>query len=327
MKRYLILYPNCSKGGVTTVIRNRAFAEPDAEFFAVFAQERGGLNAFDDLSNVQVRIVPEKRMSEYVQFLSKCFDLDEVAVLSLPKVANEVTKIEGLNVHYEFHSPDLDVIKTELAFLDNGRVTNMFVPSSEMKEMLSKELPEKLARNIAVKENLLNKVQFSPVGDADRLASLPPGRIPLLWVGRLDWQKGAYEFLQTLASVGDFYDGYMVFSLERDSEKMGTFLAEAELLGLRDRLHIFMDLPQGEIASLFRSVAASDGVFVSTSNAESFGYAVLEAISCGVKVAAFDLPVPVWAHLSDRPDVSFTPLGEVAEMSKSIRALTQSKDS
>lgn len=322
MKRYLVLYPNCSKGGVTTVIRNRAFAEPDACFYAIFANERGGLNAFDDLPNVQVRIVPESRMSAYVQYLSSIVTLDEVAVLSLPKVANAVTKIGGLNVHYEFHSPDIDVIRRELAFLDNGRVTNMYVPSLEMKEALSARLSPDLSQNIGVKKNLLNEGLFSPSGTANRLQDMNEGHKPLLWIGRLDWQKGAYEFLYTLALVGDRYKGIMIFSLEKDFSKMGAFLSEAESLGVSSRLSILMDLPQAEVANLLRSVAAQDGIFVSTSNAESFGYAVLEAIGCGAKVAAFKLPVPVWAHLDNDSNVAFAQLGNVAELGKKIQDLT-----
>mgnify|MGYP007072505742 FL=1 len=78
--RKLIIYPNCSKGGVSSVIRGRAADEPNTQFDVVFFNDRGGLRTFSDISNVDVRIIREDRSIAYLTYLVSRMDYDSVPV-------------------------------------------------------------------------------------------------------------------------------------------------------------------------------------------------------------------------------------------------------
>src|SRR5699024_2868622 len=116
--RKLLTYPNCSKGGVTSVIRGRAAAEPETTFDVIFVNDRGGSRAFDDLQNVNVRIIRHDRLTAYLLSLTKAVEYDSIHVLSQPSIANELASSEELAVAYEFHSTNMAIVESEIAKLD-----------------------------------------------------------------------------------------------------------------------------------------------------------------------------------------------------------------
>lgn len=319
--RKLIVYPNCSKGGVTSVIRGRARAEKDTQFDVVFFNDRGGRNAFDDLPNVDIRLVRADRAPNYFTYLVNNFKYDQVSVLSHPKTANQLSEKDDLAVTYEFHSSDMKVVKREIGELNLDRLAHIIAPSPQMVDSISKMLPVRIKPRMSSVPNLVDTALFNEDGvsnffDKSRFA-LDETAVPLVWVGRFDNGKGFVYALRALARLPKKFIGIFVVSLENDPERANRFYREAAELGVSDRVRLFLNLPQAEMGNLLRSTRDRGGFAVSTSLMESFGYSVAEALACGTKVAAFDLPV--WKNF-DRQDLLFTVTsGDVQQLSNLIK--------
>lgn len=307
----IVAYPNCSKGGVSTVIRNRALTEPQTQFLALFCSDRGGRGAFADLDNVRVEILEKPRMAGYIRYLLRHFEVEQVSILNLPEVANGVAADAGDRLVFEFHSSDVPWIEREIAQLDLGLVGRLAVPSEQMLDVLSADLDPDVAALLDVIPNDLGPDVFTPEGEKASFDGVfgAASRI-LVWVGRLEWKKGDVDFLRVLSLLPDDYVGVMIISLEDNPDPVSAILREALELGVENRLHLLMDLNQRQVASVFRAARDAGGWFVSTSYIESYGYAVREALGCGLRVAAYEPEIPVWADLYERSDAEFGPLGD-----------------
>ncbi|WP_081993484.1 glycosyltransferase family 4 protein [Kocuria sp. ZOR0020] len=86
------------------------------------------------------------------------------------------------------------------------------------------------------------------------------------------------------------------------------------------RVQLLLNVPQTEMASIYRDARRSGGVLVSTSLLESFGYTVVEALSCHLPVVAFDLPA-LREHDSHGVDYKLVAPGDVLELKDAILAL------
>lgn len=309
----LIIYPNCSKGGVATVIRGRARSEPSTEFHTLFFHDKGGLNAFADLKNVVVRIVRIDRMEPYLKSLVRNQKYSKIHVLSSPKAANILTEISEIPVEYEFHSSDLAIIAKEIKELKCDRIARFVTPTRYMAGKVRDLLPARVSERLSVKSNLVDDQVFAEEGCAtyfqySRFLEDRVG-IPLLWVGRFDKGKGYKYFIRLLSQLPDEYFGIVVVSLESEPGRADEFLSECAVMGVFDRVRILLNVPQPEMASLYRSVRDRKGWLVSTSLMESFGYIVAEATACGLRSAIFRLPA-IEEHASSELTRS-VPLGEV----------------
>lgn len=319
--KVLTVYPNCSRGGVISVIRARALATPSATHHAVFLNERGGLGSFDDLPNVTPRIIRKDRASAYLRYLCQQFVYDEVRIMSLPDIANALSENEELAVTYEFHSSNLDIVRKELQELQLDRIAEIIVPSLEMHEAITPLLTKRLRKRLRVEPNLLDNVSFNRSQPAGFFPSLRhekgKSNIPLVWVGRLDKGKGADYVPRMLAKLPLQYHAHLVLSLENDPERMGRFLYECDAMGVRSRIHLYMNLSPAELGDLYRSAATLGGRYISTSLMESFGYAVREALECGLAVSAFRIPVFEALETEDT-NILLTPIGDIQGMANSI---------
>lgn len=318
--QHLIVYPNCSKGGVTSVIRGRAAQHPEQEFHVVFFRDKGGAHAFIDLSNVHVRIVRRDRVNSYLSFILAGQHYDSAAFLSCPETFNAVEVPDRTRREYEFHSSDLSVIQKELSVLQLDHADRILAPSAHMASQLRPMLASHLQRKLTVEPNLVDTRIFRPRETQDA-QSAHPGRIPLVWVGRFDKGKGFRHFLRLLRSLPQEYFGIMVASFEQGPDRAAEFLGEASYDRVDDRIQLLLNQPQSQMASIYQDAAAAGGALVSTSLLESFGYTVAEALECGLPVAAFDLPA-----LHERnagPDrLRFADIGNVQELAVAVRGLT-----
>ncbi|APT92134.1 hypothetical protein CPHO_03660 [Corynebacterium phocae] len=321
MKRKLIVYPNCSKGGVTTVIRNRAAAEPNKQYVAVFHNDRGGRFAFDDLPNVQVRIIPPEKIESYLKGLISSYYFDEISILHLPRLANALIGVGRGKLTVEFHTSALGWIMSELEQLNVDEISEFVVPSPQMYQLLQESVEPRIVEKLVVRPNQLNNQIFASSGPADRLSAIlgDGNKVPLVWIGRLEWLKGDVDFLRVAALLPENYVAVMMISLENDAAKIERLLNEVNALGLQDRFYFLMDLPQTEVAAILRAVRDAGGWFISTSYIESFGYAVFEALSTGLRVAGYRPKVPVWDHLSPEDGAFFGELGDIEELAKVVR--------
>lgn len=315
----LFVYPNCSKGGVTSVIRARAINQPDDHFDLVFFNDRGGLGAFADLPNVNARIVRSDRAGSYLQYISSRQDYDEIRVISSPDIANTLSSSDSDLVIYEFHSSNLKVVENEISELNLDRLAEIVVPSAEMREWLTPRLKRRIRYRLRVEENLIDTSNFHSGRSGDFLRNFPLSEDvrPIVWVGRFDSGKGVNYLPRILRQLPREYVAFVVVSLENDSNRAGAFLYECDAMGVGDRVHLLMNLSSAELGDLYRSAAIRDGWYLSTSLMESFGYAVREALECGLGVATFDLPV-FKSLRSDRLVTS--PVGDVLDLAQSIRS-------
>lgn len=309
--RNLVVYPNCSKGGVTSVLRGRAAAHPDQELHAVFLNDKGGRNAFADLPNVQVRVIRKDRLMNYLGYILETTQYVAASFMSCPNIFNEVKVPNRTRVDYEFHSSDLQVIQKELDQLNLDNAERIVVPSAHMASQLQPMVPVKHQAKIAVEPNLVDKRIFHP--DNSIVPTGDEHRIPLVWVGRFDRGKGYRYFLRMLRMLPEQYYGIVVASFEQGPERAAEFLGEAAFDRVDDRIHMLLNQPQTEMARLYRDAAAAGGVLVSTSLLESFGYTVAEALNCGLPVAAFDLPA-LREHDFPAAELKFADIGNVQEL-------------
>lgn len=291
--RILTYYPNCSKGGVTSVLRGRATGNPECRIDAIFSNERGGRPSLESLDNVAVRIVRKDRVKTYLEYLTSKVDYDEIRVLSSPEVANCLAAIDSNAVSYEFHSSDWGVVENEIRQLDCDRLSRVIVPSMESYRAVSAMLPKRLIPRLSIEPNSVDVVSFNRNGDRSFLSRFADDGpfTPLVWVGRFDKGKGCDYVPRILAKLPERYQVFMVVSLETDPERAGRFLYECDAAGVGERVHVLMNLAPNDLGNLYRSASDMEGWFLSTSLMESFGYAVREAMECGLRVASFRLPV------------------------------------
>lgn len=88
-------------------------------------------------------------------------------------------------------------------------------------------------------------------------------------------------------------------------------------MGVSDRVELYLNQPQTEMAKLYRWAARQGGLAISTSLLESFGYFVAEATACELPVVAFDLPV--WKEHLNKELISTVPIGSVTELVRLIK--------
>ncbi len=313
--RKLIIYPNCSKGGVTSVIRGRAVADTNSEFQAVFFNDRGGRDAFSDLPNVTVRLPRKDRVPAYISHLLATTEYASVSVLSAPDLIGKVSWPAHVRPVYEFHSSDMAVIKKEISTLALSKLSLITAPSAFMASRIRAELPTSPHIEVRVVPNLVDTTSFWS-GTADRHV-LPPGSTPLLWVGRFDKGKGYRYFLRLLGGLPTHFFGVAIVSLESDPRRAADFLAEAYACGVDERIRLLLNVPQRRIGELYREAAEKGGCLVSTSLLESFGYSVAEALTSGLPVAAFDLP-PFHEHRDPDNLLRTVEIGDVQSLRNAI---------
>ena len=250
-------------------------------------------------------------------------EYDSVHVLSTPKIANALVKNPDVVVVYEFHSSNMTVVEQELKELDIDKTSQIAVPSEVMKSKISDLLPRRTLARLVVVPNLVDHHVFCQNGPSnffDRDPTFAEQTLrPIVWVGRFDKDKGYQYAVRLLAQLPENYFGIFVVSLEHDPARTSKFLSECDAMGVRDRVQLYMNLSQPEIANLYRSARDRGGVYVSTSLMESFGYAIAESMECGLPCAAFQLPV-LDIH-SNRGQIYSVPVGDIQVMSELVSTL------
>lgn len=315
----LIVYPNASKGGITSVIRGRAVEEPRKRFDVVFFHDKGGRRAFSDLSNVRTTIIRRDRADFAVEYLINQNNYETVSVLSSPKTVGHIANAAD-NIRYEFHSSNPLVIKSELESMDLNQVEEFAVPSKFLRGTVAPLLPKFHRRKLRVLPNVVDSSIFTPEGATDFYSpSREPetAAVPLVWVGRFDTGKGYRHFLRALAALPPRYFGIVVVSFESDPSRAADFYHECAAMGVTDRVQLYLNQSQHEMAKLYRWAKQRGGLAVSTSLLESFGYFVAEATACELPVVAFELPV-----FNEQPNVdmiSTVPIGSVTALVDSIQ--------
>jgi phosphatidyl-myo-inositol alpha-mannosyltransferase len=183
------------------------------------------------------------------------------------------------------------VVATFHAYLDRSRLMELAAPALRtvarridariaVSQAAATFVERAIPADVEIVPNGLDVARFAHPGPPAR--GLPPGRV-LLWVGRLDRQKGfrvmvhAFERLASsdpqvaLVVIGSGRDGDAVELLTPDARRRVLMLGAVE----HDRLPAYH-----AAASVFASAATGQ---------ESFGYVMVEAMAAGVPVVATDI--------------------------------------
>lgn len=299
--------------------RARALHSPDFHFDHVFEVDRGGMGMFEVLPNAEARIVQKSRMINYLNYILSESGYDQVRITTQPAVVGGLNVPKGTDVVYEIHSPTVETIRRELVALDVSKVDEVWVPSGWSANTVQSVLPNKKHVTVRVVPNLVDDRSFHG-GNGEPRVSLSREGIPISWIGRLEnTQKNYLDFLRLLSILPEKYYGLMLYSYENDPGRLEKFLGDAAMLGVVDRVRLYSDVPQADVADIHRAVRDAGGVFCSTALSESFGYAVLEAGLCGCGVVGYDVG-PLAEHPVD--GVRLVPVGDILALRDSILAAT-----
>lgn len=313
----LSVYPNCSLGGMATVYKNRVLFGSKGRSTFVFRNDAGGRSDFEQLPNVDVKIVRGDRLANYVAYSVKVCDFDEVRVTSLPKLIKGISEAGAKKIIYEFHTSTEKVIEAEIKECDLSSVSEFWVPSAYLKNVVLQLLPNAYRNRVLIRPNIVNNNIFS---DA---INFEDGRIfegiPLLWVGRFDKGKNPKDFLRILSILPAKYTGVFVVSLEGDSERTDDFISEAFAYGVSDRIRLFMNLSSEEMGRLCQQIKHRKGLYCSTSLGESFGYSVAECLSSGLGVVAYDVGA---IGEFENDNLHLIDVGDMYEFANKIKMLT-----
>src|SRR5581483_9617375 len=130
--------------------------------------------------------------------------------------------------------------------------------------------------------------RFRPGAQADaRVRTGLSGNPCLLWVGHLDANKDPMTVLEVVSRAVDALPGLSLWCCygEAPLETLVTRRIEQDA-SLRGRVHLLGRRPHAEIESLMQAADA----FVSGSHREGSGYALIEALACGLPPLVTDIP-------------------------------------
>ncbi len=316
----LVLYPNCSMGGMATVYRNRIKDNPNTFYNLLFVNDLGGRSYFDDLPNAQLTIVRKDRLQNYLRYLLQTELFDKILVTSMPEAMNVIASVSETELVYEFHTSTEQIIAAEIERLEFDSLSSIQVPSYYLRDVVEDLLAPEHHNLLKVQPNLVDGELFQP-SDVTALEIDFENKTPLIWLGRLDAGKNVNDFLRVLSQVDDKFCGVIVLGLESDPSRFANFLGYASSLGVRERIKILVNLPQEGVADLYNAARKLGGFFVSTSLGESFGYGVQEALSSGLDTIAYHVgALGERKPLSESTKYILVDVGDITAMSRMISA-------
>lgn len=144
----------------------------------------------------------------------------------------------------------------------------------------------------------------------------PDDQVALL-VAALDqahYFKGVDIFLHALSRLPAHVHGVIV----GDGDLRPVYQAQADALGMAQRISFAGRVPDGELADHYR--LADVTVLPSTTMGEAFGLVLVESMACGAPVIASNLP-GVRTVVADGVDGALVPPGDSAALAEALRAM------
>jgi glycosyltransferase involved in cell wall biosynthesis len=183
----------------------------------------------------------------------------------------------------------------------------VFVPTPEIKNYLIKRnFPEKklIETRFAVENELIKKAKKQEDQTIDALC-----------VGRINETKGIYDMLNVLNTVKKKYPDFQLAIMgDGDEKTRRRFEDRIEKMNLAENIN-FMGYRVGqEKYDIIKS--AKSFWFLSVSESESFGVALLEAVCSGIPSFAYNLPQFSWLYPDGEVDIS--PKGDWKMVSQKV---------
>jgi glycosyltransferase involved in cell wall biosynthesis len=308
--KVLFAYKYLTLGGVETVLRARldGLAPLGVDAHAWFVHDLGGAPLFAGLrERVHVgdvdgcaRLLREGRFDVFCSI-----DTEEVLAAVAPG--------DRARLVVECHSP----YTAQLGYLqrlDRRTVRAVLVPSRFQADVVRQRAGDGF--DVRVVPNPLREVFLAPL----EAFPAPPPRPAVAWIGRMDDLKNWRGFLalgEALLGSGQDVELWMAGKPVGPASDLWERAAEH---GAARRLRWFRDLPHHRVPALLDAVRDSGGVLVSTSDGESFGMTVAEAMARGCAVAVPHRP-PLTELVEDgRTGVTFA-AGSAAAGAAAVAAL------
>lgn len=148
-------------------------------------------------------------------------------------------------------------------------------------------------------------------------------QIDALFTGRINETKGIYDMLEVLKIVRKKYPGFQLAIMgEGDKKTKSRFKKEIKNLGLGNNVQ-FLGYKNGmEKYNIIKS--AKCFWFLSVSKSESFGVALLEAVSSGIPAFAYNLPQ--FSRVYQNGEVDISPKGDYKSVAKKVVELFEKGD-
>ncbi|MCP1169435.1 glycosyltransferase family 4 protein [Limimaricola sp. ASW11-118] len=282
MSDSLVVYNNCSLGGVVSVMRERVKQglSKGAHYDFYFFNDFGGRASLVEAGARHV-MVGNMSHENNVATLVRNNGYKSAHLFSHYHLGH-LLKLHKIRVHAEVHGSHISAIhdlrKAGSAY---DRIT---VPSQWSKDWIAGHGFDPSI--IDVVENSVDRSIFYERPDIELKGAKPA---PVIWVGRMEEHKNwrdALSIFSILLKRGQPIQPVMVLSLHSDAARIHEFFRQLSLLGLLSKVEVLYNISQIEVAHLFREAAAMGGCSLLTSKLESFGLAVTESQYCGLPVVA-----------------------------------------
>lgn len=298
--KQLIIYKFCTLGGVEKCLLDRAFLYKNLPItcFVCF------LSAKKEMLDVFQNYIIENNLEQHLKVISvdqiKDFHFDRISAIDTPEVLQWFPKI-----NVECHS-SYAVSRTYLNKLPNT-VDKIIVPSQPFADFIQKE--HSLKQNkLMVLPNFIIKKQ--PVTYLQKIWN----KKIIFYFGRLDHLKNYHELLKIFALINSKSDEFLFYILSPSLVELNQIFASYKKL--RGKLILKTGLCFSKIHIFLQLMKLHQGIFVSSSKAESFGLASAEALVEGIPVVLADNPVHRYL-VQNKPEFLYT-LGDPQEAANKI---------
>lgn len=189
----------------------------------------------------------------------------------------------------------------------------IFVISEDLRKYLIKKGFDKnnlVLTGNAVEQDLIKKAKPNP-----------KYKIDALFVGRINETKGIYDMLDVLEIVKKKYPNFQLAIMGRgDINTERKYKEEIKKRSLRENVK-FLGFKSG--LEKFNIIKSSK-IFLFLSKSESFGIALLEAVCCGIKSFAYNLPA--YRNIYKNGEVLIFEKGDFVSVAEAIIKTFQEKD-
>ncbi|WP_162197450.1 glycosyltransferase family 4 protein [Methanosarcina sp. 2.H.A.1B.4] len=274
-------------GGVEVILKNRleVIAENHSDISAdiLFFNDYGGKKLFSDKFEKNVYIIKDPlRIRQFV--IEGKYDF--VISIDTPEIFEYITD-NSVKFILEVHT-NYKENRNYLSSIVSGKQKPIAitVPSNYFKDIISQEIGNEIP--IYVFPNFINNSFIELYNSIDVINESDKKYIG--WIGRLDSLKNWSEFIdigQKLAKERDDVIFLIVGGMTADESIKNSFF---KALNKKSLLPSTKWIPfYSPIQAIYKTIAQSNGCYVSTSRGESFGMTVVESMACRCPVVCSNI--------------------------------------
>ncbi len=250
---------------------------------------------------------------------------DVVVIIDFPEL---VTKLEAAGfrtpVVYESHAAFPPALERYYSVLNSGLIKAVIVPSPFNRELIVNS--ENSCLEPVVIPNCIDTDDFANVPAPEPICQEVESSPIVLWVGRMGDNKNPIEALEIaglLERSRPDIQFLMVGDTPRYEEYMQHLTSRLER-GLPESARFMRQIKFEQMASIYRLVARSGGLLLSTSRYESSPMTFIESMACQCPILSTDVGGVPWLLDHGRFGMMYQ-LGEIEDAAEQIDRLTRSQ--